>query len=70
MGADLTYLTSVDTILALIRGDGVLIGVQWVRSLWQSWARPRMWGVVRMRSEYDRKCRCVGDNTIISSISL
>jgi hypothetical protein len=30
MGADLTYLTSIDAILALIRGDGVSIGVQWV----------------------------------------
>jgi hypothetical protein len=28
MGADLTYLTSVDGVLARIRGDGELIGVQ------------------------------------------
>jgi hypothetical protein len=28
MGADLTYLTSVDAILALVRGDGVPFGVQ------------------------------------------
>jgi hypothetical protein len=28
MGADLTYLTSVDAILAQNRGDGVSIGVQ------------------------------------------
>jgi hypothetical protein len=30
MGADLTYLTSVDAILGLVRGVGVPIGVQWV----------------------------------------
>jgi hypothetical protein len=28
MGADLTYLTSVDMILALVRGIGVPFGVQ------------------------------------------
>jgi hypothetical protein len=30
MGADLTYLTSVDGVLARIRGDGVLIVAQCV----------------------------------------
>jgi hypothetical protein len=29
MGADLTYLTSVDAISAQNRGGGVTIGVQW-----------------------------------------
>jgi hypothetical protein len=28
LGADLTYLTSVDAILTLVRGVGVPIGVQ------------------------------------------